>query len=91
MRRLAVLALSLLAVPGCGTRIVLTIPRAPLLGTEAPAPRPEPSCCYLNLLVDYSTQASGMSSKEVSSGGWTVGWGGGMKDGEGSPGWAAGE
>jgi hypothetical protein len=65
MRRLAVLALLLLAALGCGTRIVLTIPKVPSLGAEAPATRPEAGCRYLNLLVDYSTQASGMSAKDV--------------------------
>jgi hypothetical protein len=64
MRRLAALALPLLAA-GCGTRIVLTVPRLPSLGAEAPAPRPQPKCRYLNLLVDYSTQASGMSARDV--------------------------
>ena len=44
---------------------MLAIPTLPSLRAEAQAPRPEPSCRYLNVLVDYSTQASGMSGKDV--------------------------
>jgi hypothetical protein len=64
MRRLAAIGLCLLAT-GCGTRIVLTIPRSPFAAPPAPAPRPEGERRYLNLLVDYSTQASGMSARDV--------------------------
>jgi hypothetical protein len=64
MRRVAAIALALLAT-GCGTRIVLTIPRFPSLRGEAPAARPAPQCRYLNVLIDYSTQASGMSAEDV--------------------------
>jgi hypothetical protein len=64
MRRLAAIALGLLAT-GCGTRIVLTIPRFPSLHAEAPAARPGLHCRYLNVLIDYSTQAAGMSAEDV--------------------------
>jgi hypothetical protein len=64
MRRLAAICLCLLAT-GCGTRIVLTIPRSPFASQQLPAPRPEGECRYLNVLVDYSTRASGMSSRDV--------------------------
>ena len=64
MRRIAAIALALLST-GCGTRIVLTIPRLPSLRAEAPAVRPGPSCRYLNVLIDYSTQAAGMSAEDV--------------------------
>jgi hypothetical protein len=64
MRRLAAIGLCLLAT-GCGTRIVLTIPRSPFAAAPAVAPRPEGQCRYLNVLVGYSTQASGMSARDV--------------------------
>jgi len=64
MRRLAAIALCLLAT-GCGTRIVLTIPRSPFVAREPLAPRPERECRYLNVLIGYSTQASGMSARDV--------------------------
>jgi len=64
MRRLAAIGLCLLAT-GCGTRIVLTIPRSPFAARQASAPRPEGECRYLNVLVGYSTQASGMSARDV--------------------------
>ena len=65
MRRLAAIAICLLAT-GCGTRVVLTVPRSPFSARQAAAPRPEGECRYLNVLVGYSTQASGMSSRDVS-------------------------
>ena len=65
MRRLA--ALALLLATGCGTHVVLRIPDFPSLASEpAPAPAPEPSCRYLNVLVDYSTEASGLALRDVS-------------------------
>ena len=65
MRRLAAIAICLLAT-GCGTRVVLTVPRSPFSARQAAAPRPEGECRYLNVLIGYSTQASGMSSRDVS-------------------------
>jgi hypothetical protein len=64
MRRLAAIALCL-AATGCGTQIVLRIPPSPFAARPAPAPRPEGECRYLNVLVGYSTQASGMSARDV--------------------------
>lgn len=64
MRRLAAICLCLLA-SGCGTRIVLTIPGSPFAVREAPAPRPDRECRYLSVLVGYSTQAAGMSARDV--------------------------
>jgi len=55
MRRLTATALSLLAA-GCG---------ASSFGTQASAPRPQRECRYLNVLVDYSREAAGMSSRDV--------------------------
>jgi hypothetical protein len=56
MRHLAATALCVLAA-GCGTRL-------PFLA-EAPAPRPRSECRYLNVLVDYSKEAAGMSFRDV--------------------------
>jgi hypothetical protein len=64
MRRLAASALALLAT-GCGSRLLLTIPEFPFAPAAAPAPRPEVECRYLNVLVDYSTQAAGMSARDI--------------------------
>jgi hypothetical protein len=65
MRRLAAIGLCLLA-SGCGTRIVLTVPGSPFSARQvASPPRPEGECRYLNVLVGYSTQASGMSARDV--------------------------
>ena len=65
MRRLA--ALALLLATGCGTHVVLRIPDFPALASQpAPAAAPEPSCRYLNVLVDYSTEASGLALRDVS-------------------------
>ena len=64
MRRLAAIALCLLA-SGCASRIVL-IPRAPAAAEAASAPRPQDECRYMNVLVGYSTQASGLSSRDIS-------------------------
>ncbi len=44
---------------------MLTIPEFPFAPAAAPAPRPEVACRYLNVLVGYSTQASGMSGRDV--------------------------
>ena len=55
MRRLTATALSLLAA-GCGTTS---------FGTQASAPRPQRECRYLNVLVDYSKEAAGMSFRDV--------------------------
>jgi hypothetical protein len=64
MRRLATLAL--LLATGCGTQIVLRIPRLPSLASEpTPVAEAQPNCRYLNVLVDYSTQASGMDLRDV--------------------------
>jgi hypothetical protein len=64
MRRLAAIGLCLIAT-GCGTRVVLTVPRLPGFGEAAAGPRPEAGCRYLNILVDYSTRATGMSAQDV--------------------------
>jgi hypothetical protein len=65
MRRLA--ALALLLATGCGTHVVLRIPDFPSLASEpAPAAAPPPNCRYLNVLVDYSTEASGLALRDVS-------------------------
>jgi len=65
MRRLA--AVALLLATGCGSHIVLRIPDFP---SFAPDPPPlaaaEPNCRYLNVLVDYSTEATGLALADVS-------------------------
>jgi len=65
MLRLVAIALCLLGT-GCGSTIVLRIPSSPFAAREVEAPRPEGNCRYLNVLVGYSTQASGMSARDVS-------------------------
>jgi hypothetical protein len=66
MRRLLAIGSLLLATTGCGTKIVLTVPKFPSFGDRAAAePRPAEGCRYLNLLVNYSTQAAGMSARDV--------------------------
>jgi hypothetical protein len=64
MRSLA--ALGLLLATGCGTHIVLRIPDFPSLASE-PVRSAEvpPSCRYLNVLIDYSTEASGLELRDV--------------------------
>jgi hypothetical protein len=57
MRKLAATACCVLAA-GCAGR-------SPLFGAEAPASRPRGECRYLNVLVDYSRDAAGMSSRDV--------------------------
>jgi hypothetical protein len=57
MGRLAAAALCLLAA-GCAAR-------SPLLAAEASAPRPRDGCRYLNVLLDYSKEADGMSFRDV--------------------------
>ena len=60
MRRLATLALPLLLATGCGRTVVLRLPDLPSLAQEeAATAEARPSCRYLNVLVDYSTEASG--------------------------------
>jgi hypothetical protein len=56
MLRLVAIALCLLGT-GCGSTIVLRIPRSPFAAKEVAAPRPEGQCRYLNVLVGSSTQA----------------------------------
>ncbi len=56
MRQLAATALCVLAA-GCAAR-------SPFSGAEAPASHPR-ECRYLSVLVDYSREAAGMSSRDV--------------------------
>lgn len=64
MRYVGALALLLTLGLGCGTRVVLTIPQLP--GSEPPqVARPDDGCRYLRVLVDFSTQATGMTSRDV--------------------------
>lgn len=65
MFRLVAIVLCLLGT-GCGSTIVLRIPNSPFAAKEVAPPRPEGQCRYLNVLVGYSTQASGMSTRDVS-------------------------
>lgn len=69
MRHFVALGSLLLATTvtaGCGTRMVVTFPKFPSFGKEtASAPRPAADCRYLNVLVNYSTQAAGMSGKDL--------------------------
>jgi len=66
MRRLLAIGSLLLATTGCGTRVVLTVPKFPSFGDrQAAAARPPTECRYLNVLVNYSTQAEGMSARDV--------------------------
>ena len=44
---------------------MLRIPDLPSFASEAPAPAPDPGCRYLNVLVDYSTEASGLALRDV--------------------------
>lgn len=65
MRRLA--ALALLLGTGCGTHVVLRIPDFPSFASApAPVASAEPNCRYLNVLIDYSTEASGLELRDVS-------------------------
>ena len=64
MRRLVAIALCVLAT-GCGSRIVMTVPRSPFAAAPPPVVRPPGECRYLNVLVGYSTQAAGMSGRDV--------------------------
>ena len=67
MRRLAALAIPLLLATGCGTHVVLRIPDFPSLAAKpASGPPLQPGCRYLNVLVDYSTEASGLALRDVS-------------------------
>jgi hypothetical protein len=64
MTRLGSLALLLILSLGCGTRVVLTIPHLPGTGPP-PLARPDDECRYLSVLVDFSTQGTGMTSRDV--------------------------
>ena len=57
MPRFAAAVFCLLAA-GCAAR-------SPLLGAADPASRPAGKCRYLNVLVDYSKEAAGMSLRDV--------------------------
>ena len=64
MKYLAPLVPLLLLATGCGTRVVLSIPRMP--GSEPPPlARPAVDCRYLRVLVDFSTRGTGMTARDV--------------------------
>ena len=69
MRHLVALGSLLLAstvTAGCGTQMVVSFPEFPSFGKEtAAAPRPSADCRYMNVLINYSTQAAGMSSQDL--------------------------
>jgi hypothetical protein len=64
MKRIALACLIALTT-GCGTRLVIDLPKLPPVGFREAAPRPQPGCTYLNVVVDYSTNAMGMTAKDV--------------------------